>query len=197
MAITRAGDEGPHRALGTFRWGLVPSWAKDPSVGHRMINARAEGITEKAAYRSAIAERRCLIPADAFYEWQRRTDAAGGPKGRLPYVIRRGDGQPMALAGIWEVWRADPEAEPVRSCAIVTTRANELMAPIHDRMPVILEPQNWAAWLDRDTDPAAVLAMLKPAPSELLEAYPVSSLVNKVDHDGPRLIEPLPDPPTG
>src|SRR5579875_1371560 len=121
VALTRPKDDevdkGPRRALGTFRWGLVPSWAKDPSVGNRMINARAEGIADKPAYRNAVARRRCIIPADAFYEWQRRTRADGKPAGKLPYAVRRLDGRPMALAGIWEFWRPKdgPDAEPVRS----------------------------------------------------------------------------------
>jgi putative SOS response-associated peptidase YedK len=201
VALTRPredeGDKVPHRALGTFRWGLVPSWAKDPSVGNRMINARAEGIADKPAYRRAVARRRCLIPADAFYEWQRRTGRDGKPAGKLPYAVRRRDGRPMALAGIWEVWRDkdDPDAPPVRSCAIVTTGANSLMAPIHDRMPVVLEEADWAAWLDPATDMAAVEGLMKPAPDGVLEAYPVSSLVNKVTNDGPQLLERLPDPP--
>ncbi len=190
-------DKGPHRALGTFRWGLVPSWAKDPSIGNRMINARAEGIADKPAYRRAVARRRCLIPADAFYEWQRRTGRDGRPAGKLPYAVRRCDGQPMALAGIWEVWRDkdDPEAAPVRTCAIVTTAANSLMAPIHDRMPVILEREDWAAWLDPATDMCAVQRLMKPAADGVLEAYPVSTQVNNVANDGPQLIEPLPEPP--
>lgn len=190
-------DKGPRRALGTFRWGLVPSWAKDPSVGNRMINARAEGIADKPAYRNAIARRRCLIPADAFYEWQRRTGRDGKPAGKLPYVVRRRDGRPMALAGIWEFWRpkGDPDGEPVRSCAIVTTEANALMAPIHDRMPVVLEPRDWAAWLDPVTDMSVVEGLLVPAAEGILEAYPVSSQVNNVANDGPQLVEPLADPP--
>ena len=193
------GEKGPHRALGTFRWGLIPSWAKDPAVGNRMINARAEGIASKPAYRAAIDRRRCLIPADAFYEWQRRTGADGRPAGKLPWAVRRTDGQPMALAGIWEVWRdkEQPDAEPVRSCAIVTTGANELMAPIHDRMPVILERRDWAAWLDPSTPAAAVEALMVPAAPGVLEAFPVSTRVNKVTNDGPELLERLPDPPSG
>jgi len=200
VALTRPRDEadkGPHRALGTFRWGLIPSWAKDTSVGNRMINARAEGITEKPAYRRAVARRRCLIPADAFYEWQRRTGRDGKPAGKLPFAVRRRDGQPMALAGIWEVWRdpEDTEAAPVRSCAIVTTSANHLMAPIHDRMPAILEPTDWDAWLDPATDMKVVEGLLRPAPEGVLEAYAVSTQVNNVAHDGPQLLDPLPDPP--
>ncbi len=190
--------KGPRRVLGTFRWGLVPSWARDPAVGSRMINARAEGVTDKPAYRAAIARRRCLIPADAFYEWQRRT-LDGRPAGKLPWALRRRDGRPMALAGIWEVWRqgGDPAAEALRTCAIITTSANETVAPIHDRMPVILEPGDWAAWLDPATDPAVVEALMVPAAAGVLEAFPVSTLVNRVANDGPQLLEPLPAPPGG
>jgi putative SOS response-associated peptidase YedK len=191
-------EKGPRRALGTFRWGLVPSWAKDPSVGSRMINARAEGIASKPAYRSALARRRCLIPADAFYEWERRTGRDGRPAGKLPYAVRRRDGQPMAFAGVWEVWRpeTEPEADLLRTCAIVTTRANELMAPIHDRMPVLLAPDDWSSWLDPGTDLGTVQGLLVPAPDEWFEVYPISSLVNNVRNDGPELLEPLPPPPT-
>jgi putative SOS response-associated peptidase YedK len=190
-------DKGPRRALGTFRWGLIPSWAKEPSVGNRMINARAEGIADKAAYRKAVSRRRCLIPADAFYEWQRRTGRDGRPAGKLPHAVRRRDGQPMALAGIWEVWRdpSRPDAEPVRSCAIVTTRANALMEPIHDRMPVVLEREDWAAWLDPATDMAVIEGLMVPATEGILAAYAVSSQVNDVKHEGPQLLEPLPEPP--
>lgn len=191
------GKKGPRRALGTFRWGLVPSWAKDPSVGSRMINARCEGISSKPAFRAAVARRRCIIPADAFYEWQRREGRDGKKVGKLPHAIRRRDGRPMAFAGLWEFWRDDDdlEAPALRSCAIVTTGANELMAPIHDRMPVVLAADNWAAWLDPGTDPGAVERLMVPAPSEWFEAYAVSTLVNKVGNDGPQLIEPLPPPP--
>jgi putative SOS response-associated peptidase YedK len=191
-------EKGPRRALGTFRWGLVPSWAKEPSAGNRMINARAEGIATKPAFRAALARRRCLIPADAFYEWQPRTNPDGRPAGKLPYAVRRRDGQPMALAGLWEIWRpaeAQADTEPLRTCTIVTTAANELMAPIHHRMPVVLAPDDWATWLSPDSDLAAVEGLLRPAPSEWFEVYPVGSLVNNVRNDGPELLDPLPLPP--
>lgn len=190
-------DKGPHRALGTFRWGLVPSWAKDPAIGNRMINARAESIATRPAYRGALARRRCLIPADAFYEWQHRARPDGRPAGKLPYAIRRRDGAPMALAGLWEVWRnpEDPDAEPLQSCAIVTTAANELMAPIHDRMPVVLGPEDWDTWLDPETDPARAQQLLVPAPPEWFEAYPVASKVNNVANDAPDLLDRLPSSP--
>jgi putative SOS response-associated peptidase YedK len=184
-------EKGPRRALGTFRWGLVPSWARDPSVGSRMINARAEGIATKPAFRAALARRRCLIPADAFYEWERR------PEGRLPYAVRRRDGRPMAFAGLWEVWRdpSRPDTELLRTCAIVTTRANDLMAPIHDRIPVVLAPEDWAAWLDPASGPEAAVRLLAPPPSKWFEAFPVASLVNNVRNDGPELLDRLPPRP--
>ncbi len=189
--------KGPRRALGTFRWGLVPSWAKDASVGSRMINARAEGVDRKPAYRAALERRRCLIPADAFYEWQRRTRSDGSPAGSLPYAIQRRDGQPMAFAGLWEVWRppAGSDAAPLFTCAIVTTSANDLMAPIHPRMPVVLGPGDWATWLDPASAVTDVKGLLVPAPSAWFELYPVSTLVNNVRNDGPELLAPLPPAP--
>ena len=129
-AVAEARGENPRRLLGTFRWGLVPSWARDPSIGSRMINARAEGIATKRAYQDALARRRCIIPADAFYEW----------RDKRPYAFARKDGDPMAFAGLWEVWRDPdrPDGEPLRTCVIITTEANEVVAPIHHRMPVVL-----------------------------------------------------------
>ncbi|MCU4185333.1 SOS response-associated peptidase [Acidiferrimicrobium sp. IK] len=188
------------RALGTFKWGLVPSWAKDPSVGNKMINARAEGIGDKPAYRKALLKRRCLIPADAFYEWQPRPDVAGGKKrGKLPWAIRRRDRRPMAFAGLWELWRppgADPDEAPLRTAVIVTTAANAALSSIHDRMPVVLGPDAWPTWLDPEVEDRATLeGLLVPAPDEWFEAFPVSTRVNKVDQDGPELLEPLPPQP--
>lgn len=187
-----------HRALGTFRWGLVPSWAKDPSIGNRMINARAEGVDTKPAYRAALARRRCIIPADYFYEWQRRTKPDGKPAGKLPYAVHRRDGEPMAFAGLWEVWRdsSDPGSPLLKTCVIVTTEANELMEPIHDRMPVVLGRESWDRWLDPATDASEAKALLVPPPSDWFEVFPVSSRVNSVRNDGPDLLEPL-DPPPG
>jgi putative SOS response-associated peptidase YedK len=214
-----------HRVLGTFRWGLVPSWAKDVSVGYKMINARSEGIGERPAYRRALLKRRCIIPVDYYYEWQVRPpaqaavlldpagDKAGGEaatgKGRtrkpkappkLPWAIHRADGHPMLMAGLWEVWHdpADPDAAPMRSCTIVTTAANEALAAIHDRMPVILDEAAVDAWLDPDlVDREAIEEILRPAPPEWFAAHPVSTLVNKVGVDGPELLAPIPDPPAG
>lgn len=194
------GEEGgPRRALGAMRWGLVPSWARDISVGNKMINARAETLADKPAYRSALLRRRCLIPADAFYEWQVQVAAEGaGAKGRLPWAVRRCDGAPMALAGLWEVWRdpaAPADAPPLRSAVIVTTSANEVLAPIHHRMPVVVDPADWDLWLDPTVgDQDFLQTLLVPAPADALEAFPVSSRVNKVDHDGPELLDALSAP---
>jgi putative SOS response-associated peptidase YedK len=191
------GDGGAprERVLEAFRWGLVPSWAKSLSVGYKMINARSEGIGERPAYRRALVRRRCIIPVDSYYEWQARP----GTKAKLPWAIHRRDGAPMAVAGLWEVWRdpeAGPDAEPVRSCTIVTTSANRRLEAIHDRMPVILGEAAIDRWLDPElADREELERLLRPAPEEWFEAYPVSTLVNKVGVDGPELLEPLPPPP--
>lgn len=187
------GGNGLVRALGAFRWGLVPSWAKDPSVGNRMINARAETVATKPAYREALARRRCLIPADAFYEWQSLPDAkstASKSRAKQPYAIRLASAEPMALAGLWEVWRdpRDRKGDPLRSCVIVTTSANEALRPIHDRMPVVLGRDAWDRWLDPSVSDMANL--LEPAPGDWFNATPISTLVNSVERDGPELLEP-------
>jgi putative SOS response-associated peptidase YedK len=163
-----------------------------------MINARAETVATKPAYRRAFAiHRTTLIPADVFYEWQRRPAKGAKPASKLPYVIRRTDGQPMAFAGLWEVWRDDqhPDADPLRTCVIITTGANKLMKPIHDRMPVILDPADWDTWLNPDTDPATLQKLLVPAPAKDLEVYPISTRVNNVRNDSPELLDPLAAPP--
>lgn len=178
------------RVLDRVRWGLVPSWAKDLKAGDRLINARSEGLATKPAYRKAFERRRCLIPADGFYEWR----SLAGRKQKQPYFIARIDREPMAFAGLYEVWRdrADPDADWIRSAAIVTTAANEKLAPIHDRMPVVLPEAAWAEWLDPENRDTATLArLLVPAPSDDFLTYPVSTLVNKPDHQGPELLEPV------
>jgi putative SOS response-associated peptidase YedK len=190
VAISRDGL----RQLGTFKWGLVPSWAKDPSIGSRMINARAETLSEKPAFRRLLAKRRCILPADGFYEWQRLGDPQAKKPRKQPFFIRRRDGKPMALAGLWEVWkpRDDPDADWLRSATVITGEPNELVGRLHDRMPVILPEEAWDTWLDpanEDTD--ALAKLLVPLPADQLEAYPVDTLVNSVQNDGPELIEPL------
>ncbi|MBD2846144.1 SOS response-associated peptidase [Paenibacillus sp. IB182496] len=177
-------DDGRGRRLGTLRWGLVPVWANDERIGSRMINARSETAAAKSAFREALARRRCLIPADGFYEWQ-KTDA-----GKQPMRIVRKGGGLLGLAGLYEVWRA-PDGRKVPTCTILTTAANNLMAPIHDRMPVVIPEPQTARWLDRTLrDPAELTALMQPLPSEELEAYPVDRAVGNVANDEPRLIEP-------
>jgi putative SOS response-associated peptidase YedK len=196
----QARDEGaPERVLSRLRWGLVPSWAKELKIGDRMINARAETVASKPAYRRAFANKRCLIPADGFYEWKAGTASGGEKPKKQPYFIHRKDGEPLAFAGLWEVWKV-PDDSPddvrgvggddgwLRSCVIVTTTPNDVMAPIHNRMPVILPESAWDQWLDPDEhDVDALARLLVPAANELLEAYPVSTSVNNTRNNGPEL----------
>jgi len=192
--------DGSTRHLDAFHWGLVPIWAKDPKIGSKMINARAETLAEKSAYKAAFKRRRCLIPADGFFEWKK--DPNAGPKAKKqPYFIHHPDGEPYAFAGLWEVWRGpNKDQEPWRSCTIITTAPNEVMATIHDRMPVILPASAWDAWLDRDNDDLDLLGkLLVPADPALTVLHPVSTLVNNVRNKGPELIAAVdPDaPPEG
>ena len=184
-AVVERDDE---RRLEPLRWGLVPLWAKDLAMGSKMINARAEGIAKKNAYRHAFRKQRCIIPADGFYEWK----VVEGQKRKQPMFIHRVDGEPLAFAGLWETWRG-PERndEPLYTCTIITTSANETMAPVHNRMPVILPPDKWEEWLDPDMQDIDELEkFLLPAPSSLLTLYPVSTGVNHVRNKGPELIIP-------
>jgi len=177
-------DDGT-RNLTQMRWGLIPSWAKDPAIGNRMINARAETVATKPAFRAALRKRRCLIPADGFYEWQ--------PVGRRkqPVYIALKNREPFGFAGLWESWTS-PEREESRSCTIITTEANELLKPIHDRMPVILTKDAEAVWLDPAIqEPARLLPLLTPYPAEDMTVYPVNLRVNSPANDGPERIEPL------
>jgi putative SOS response-associated peptidase YedK len=179
-------DHGRRRYLSELRWGLIPSWAKDPKVGDRMINARAESLMDKPAYERAFRRHRCLVPAEGFYEWQRRGSR------KQPMFIHRRDGEPMAFAGLWAAWRdaSDPDGEWLRSCTIVTTYANTTIAPLHDRMPVVLEERDWDRWLDPDSgDLDGLTHVLRPASDDLLVAYPVGTAVNTADNDGPELVE--------
>ncbi len=173
------------RLLGTLRWGLIPFWAEKPGTGH--INARVETVAEKPSFKQAFARRRCLIPADGFYEWERLE------RGKLPHFIYRRDGAPMALAGLWSSWRSPDSGEPIASCTILTTRAHPSLEPIHGRMPVMLEPERWTDWLDPElTDPGQVHRLLQPAPQQAITEHPVSTLVNDVRNNLPECIEPLP-----
>lgn len=193
----RKGVEGPTvRVLSLVRWGLVPSWAESTAIGDKLINARSETIAEKAAYKRAFRRRRCIIPADGFYEWRPTKSSSTRRPPRQPYLVRRRDGEPLAFAGLWEIWR-DPAVEDaddpdawVRSCVIVTTRANALLEPIHARMPVVLDENAWDPWLDPETDDLGHLeSMLVPAPDEWFDAYPVSTRVNTPDNNDADLVQ--------
>lgn len=186
VAAVRIPPGGRAREMVLLRWGLIPSWAKDRSLGNRMINARAETVAAKPAFRSAIRRRRCLVPANGFYEWK-RTDGR-----KQPYYIRTRDGKIFAFAGLWESWEG-PGGEAVESCALLTTAPNDLLLPIHDRMPVILSPRDYDLWLSPEIRDIQVLSPLfRPYPSEEMTAYPVRTLVNNPKTDEPGLIEPLP-----
>jgi putative SOS response-associated peptidase YedK len=196
----------PQRQLRVVRWGLVPSWAKDPKIGSRLINARAETLAEKPAFRKAFATRRCLLPADGYYEWylEGASDGAssatdspkkGGPK-KQPFFIHNRGGGIVPMAGLYEFWR-DPNApegaDPwLWSCTVITTEAVDDLGRIHDRMPMVVEPENWDRWLDPRLDDAEQLKqLLVPAAPGRLEAYAVSTQVNDVRNNGPELIEPI------
>lgn len=187
-------EDGTTRRVDAFHWGLVPSWAKDPKIGSRMINARAETLATKNAFRSSFRRRRCIVPVDGFYEWR----TVPGQRRKQPVYIHRPDGEPLAFAGLWSVWQRDGDTgPPLRSCTIVTTTANETLAPVHDRMPVILPPSRWDEWLDPANDDTETLGrLLVPAPSTLVTFHPVSTDVNHVRNKGAELILPVdPDPP--
>jgi putative SOS response-associated peptidase YedK len=188
------GDAEPVRQLRTVRWGLVPSWAKDPSIGSRMINARVETVADKPAFRRAFAKRRCLLPADGYFEWY-----PVDKKKKQPYFIHPSDGGVLAMAGLYEFWRDrsrdddDPLAWLV-TCTVITTTAEDRLGHIHDRMPMLIEKERWGDWLDPGlTAVESAKGLLVPASPDRLDAFPVSTEVNDVRHNGPELIEPLPE----
>lgn len=190
-----SGAGGHH--LDTFRWGLVPSWARDEKVGARMINARSETVDSKNAFRAAFRRRRCLVPATGFYEWRKLNDPVTGRPAKQPMFIHRTDGEPLAMAGLWEQWWG-PDGDWVdalHSVTVITTAANDFMQPIHDRMPVLVPPGRWGEWLDPGhRDVVRLREVLVPAPAGLLSAHPVDPAVGNVRNNGPALIEPY-DPP--
>lgn len=187
FAVAESKSAGGKRQLGSFRWGLVPSWAKDPSEGSRRINARAETVASAPTFRKALRSRRCLIPADAFYEWEK----VEGQKRKQPWLVKRADGEVMAFAGLWEAWR-DVEGKWLRTCAIITTDAAGPLTDIHTRCPVILDRDEWGTWLDRETtDPAEILPLLTPPDPELLELHRVGHEVGNVKNDDPSLLNSL------
>ena len=181
---------GGHRELRAVRWGLVPSWAKDASIGNRLLNARVESLAEKPAFRRAAASRRCLVPADGWYEWAKRLDSPA----KQPYFITPQDGSVLALAGLWEVWGRGEDR--LYTCTVVTSPAVGALHEIHDRMPLMVPRERWSAWLDPAGGPVEDLkALLEPAAPGRLEAFPVSTQVNSVRNNGPELVEPLPAEP--
>jgi len=168
-----------------LHWSLIPHWAKDPSIGHKMINARAESLSEKPSFRESFRKRRCLILADGFYEWKK------APSGKVPMYIRLKSGRPFAFAGLWDEWHSG--SEEIQSCTIITTTSNELVAEIHDRMPVILSPADYYTWLAPGDKPPDSLPLLTPYASEEMTAYRVSVKVNDPKADGPECISPTSD----
>ena len=180
VATIRQDRKEPKRQFALMRWGLIPYWAKDASVGNKAVNAVSETAAEKPLFRDAMRRRRCLIPADGFYEWKKI-----GPKKKQPYNIGLADDGLFAFAGLWDRWK-DPSEKTVESCTILTTEANALLKDIHDRMPVILRPDDYDLWLDPGiTNPERVIDLLKPFDAKQMRAYPVSTIVNSVENDGP------------
>lgn len=191
-------DAAGERSLEVFRWGLVPSWAKDTKIASKMINARGETVAEKPAFKSSFRKHRLLIPMDGFYEWQRTPGPHGEPPTKQPMFVHRADDEPLAVAGLWAAWRdrdsENLDAAWLHSCSVITIAANDTMRPIHDRMPVILPKSKWNDWLDPGFDDLGVLQdMLRAAPNSLLAMHPVSTMVNSVRNNGAELIEPLGD----
>ncbi len=174
-----------NRQFKMLHWGLIPSWAKDRKMGAKLINARAQTVAEKPAFRSAFRQRRCLVLADGFYEWQQQEQK----KQKQPFYFRLSDERPFAFAGLWEHWRGE-DGEEIHSCTLLTTEANELMQPIHNRMPVILDPKDYDLWLDLEVKKQELLQpLLHPYRSEEMTAYPVSKVVNKPSNDSAECIE--------
>jgi putative SOS response-associated peptidase YedK len=184
IAAIRLTPDQQSRELTFFRWGLIPSWAKDMKMSSRMINARSETVAEKPSFRAAFKRRRCLIPADGFYEWQRQ-----GSKKQPMYIHARNQ-ELFALAGLWETWHA-ADGSVIESCTILTTQPNELIKPIHNRMPVIIEPPDYSLWLNPEPQPDRAMHLLRPYPADQMAAHAVSTVVNNVRNDTPECIAPL------
>jgi putative SOS response-associated peptidase YedK len=188
-SVAHEPDEEPaERRLVVMRWGLVPSWAKDPAIGNRLINARAETVGEKPAFRRAFASRRCLLPADGYYEWW---DPPGEGRRKQPFFIRPRDGSVLALAGLYEFWRAGEDEDWLVTCTVLTTSAPDEVGRIHPRAPLAVAPENWRRWLSPGLRGEEVSGLLVPAVPGTLEAYPVDLAVNNVRNNGPELIEPV------
>lgn len=183
-------EPGHERRIDVYRWGLVPVWAKDLGIGNKMSNARSETAGEKNSFKHSLARKRCIVPATGFYEWA----AVPGRKTKQPYFIHRVDGAPLAFAGLWAQWKGqlDGKETVVRSCTILTTSANGTVRPLHDRMPVILEPDSFDRWLDPDlTDVSEISSLMVPAANDVVSLYPVSTEVNNARNKGAHLIDPV------
>lgn len=185
LAIRQSGGLGKEAAF--LHWGLIPSWADSPSIGNRMINARAETVHQKPAFRHSFRSQRCLVPADGYYEWQKQADGK-----KQPYLFHLPGGEPFAFAGLWEHWQSrEPDGPVIESCSLITTAANALASTVHDRMPVILDPRDYDAWLDPQAEPARLQQLLVPFADDFLVAEPVSTYVNKPTNDDSKCVEPL------
>jgi putative SOS response-associated peptidase YedK len=171
-------DDKGKRIIKFFRWGLIPSWADDPTIGNRLINARSETVATKPSFRSAFKYRRCLIPSNGFFEWKRIE------KRKCPYFIRMSNGEPFAFAGIWEHW-TDPDGKAVETCTILTTTCNDLVGDIHNRMPVILNPEDYDLWLNPEAPEDALKTLMKPFPAEFMDVHEVTDLINNPRYDAP------------
>ncbi len=179
-------NEGNHQ-LDYYSWGLIPAWAKDPKIGYKMINARSETLAEKPSFKSPYRYRRCIIPASGFFEWKREP----GKNTKIPHHVQMNTKLPFAMAGLWEIW-SSPDGSEIRSCNIITTKPNQIVAPIHNRMPVILPSDAIKQWLDPQLQsPQQLNLLLQPYPAELMEAYPVSTTVNNPRNDSPDCIQPI------
>jgi putative SOS response-associated peptidase YedK len=189
VPVVRETKEG-ERVVELMRWGLVPHWAKDMALGAKLNNARSDGVFDKPSFRRAARRRRCLLPASGFYEWQ--AAAAGPRQPKQPWYFTSADGAPLAMAGLFEAWRPAEDAPWLLTCCVITVDANALMAPVHDRMPVLLPREQWALWLDRRVqDPAVLAPLLVPCAPEALRAWPVSRAVSRGSTEGESLIEPV------
>lgn len=186
QAVAVIPNDGRNR-LDFYIWGLIPSWSKDPQIGNRMINARSETLAEKPSFKTAFRRKRCMILADGFYEWQSQE----GSKAKIPMYIKLQTGAPFAFAGLWDIWYS-PDGSEIRSCTIITTEPNTLLRKIHNRMPVILQEDTFATWLDpEEKNPHELQQLLVPLPSDLMRAYPVSRAVNNPANDSPDCISPI------
>lgn len=186
VPVVRQTKDG-ERVAEIMRWGLLPHWAKDPKLANKLNNARAEGVFDKPSFRQAARRRRCLLPASGFYEWQ------ATPTGKQPWYISPMAARPFAMAGLFEAWRPDEDSEWLLTCCVITTEPNTLMAPIHDRMPVMLDESDWARWLAREVqDPEALRDLLRPCDPATMQAWPVSRAVNRGSAEGEDLVTPLP-----